>query len=97
MQRIVLVGRRGYILGLAQFIASVQDTKEFADIVCGDNNPTPCQLEQLKKMAQASKPEILAQPKCLFSSSAYNRINEHPNDDWRGRGNCRKRIKRNDR
>lgn len=39
----------------------------------------------------------LADSNTYFVLPKHHRINQHPNDDWRGQGNRKKRIKRNDR
>lgn len=98
MQRIVLVGRRGRVSHLlVEAIERIESIKPFYDVVSGDVSiPISfAELEEItEKLKQAKKP---VQPNCFFVMPKHHRMNEHPNDDWRGRGNRRKRIKRNDR
>lgn len=54
-------------------------------------------VNQFKEVAEAISLAKPLQPQCFFVMPKHHRINEHPNDDWRGQGNRRKRIKRNDR
>lgn len=97
MTRAIIMGRQGRILGLGRLIAEVQNMKAFADVATSESEVAPCAWQQLREIANALTTPVIEQPKQLFSSSAYRRINEHPNDDWRGQGNRKKRIKRNDR
>lgn len=95
MQRIVLVGRRGRINHL--LVEAVERIEQLHDVVSDDASIpiSYAELEELaEKLEQAKKP---VQPNCFFVMPKHHRMNEHPNDDWRGQGNRRKRIKRNDR
>lgn len=97
MQRIVLVGRRGRINRLLVEVA--ERIEQFHDVVSGDAS-IPISLAELEEIAEKMKQaKKSAQPSssCFFVMPKHHRIYEHPNDDWRGQGNRRKRIKRNDR
>lgn len=98
MQRIVLVGRNGRINRLlVEAFEQVEEIKQFHDVVSGDA-VIPISYTELKEIAEKLKQaKQQAQPSCFFVMPKHHRINQHPNDDWRGQGNRRKRIKRNDR
>ena len=98
MQRIVLVGRNGRINRLlVEAFEQVERIKEFHDVVSGDVC-IPISYSELKEIAEKLKQaKQQAQPSCFFVMPKHHRMNEHPNDDWRGQGNRKKRIKRNDR
>lgn len=98
MQRIVLVGRNGRINHLlAEAFGRFEQIKQLHDVVSG-NDCIPisyAELEEIaKKLAQAKQQE---QPSRFFVMPKHHRINQHPNDDRRGQGNRKKRVKRNDR
>lgn len=94
MQRIVLVGRRGRINRL--LVEPVERIEQFHDVVSGDDC-IPISYAELKEIAEKLEQAKKKAPSCFFVMPKHHRINEHPNDDWRGQGNRRKRIKRNDR
>ncbi len=97
MQRIVLVGRNGRINHLlAEAFGRFEQIKQLHDVVSGDDC-IPISYAELKEIAEKLEQAKKKAPSCFFVMPKHHRINEHPNDDWRGQGNRRKRIKRNDR
>lgn len=94
MQRIVLVGRRGRINHL--LVEAVERIEQFHDVVSGDAS-IPISYAELEELAEKLEQAEKKAPSCFFVLPKHHRIYEHPNDDWRGQGNRRKRIKRNDR
>lgn len=101
MNHVLVLGRRGRMPGLFVVLAAIdaarKELEQLHDVVSGDVViPISCaDLGELaEKLNQAKNQK---QPSCFFVMPKPQRINEHPNDDWRGRGNRKKRIKRNDR
>lgn len=96
MNHVLVLGRRGRSLSLGLLIQQFQVMEEFHDVVTG-NTPIATTYAEIKEVQEKLTRAEKSQPKCFFVMPKHHRINQHPNDDWRGRGNRRKRIKRNDR
>jgi hypothetical protein len=96
MNHILILGRRGRSLNLGLLIQQFQVLEEFHNVVTG-NTPIPTTYAEIKEIQEKLTRAEKSQPECFFVMPQPQRINEHPNDDWRGRGNRKKRIKRNDR
>lgn len=80
---------RVLILGPARLLGNkIAQAFALAELVNG-NTPIQDPLEEVAKQLKEA-PTYFVLPK-------HHRINQHPNDDWRGQGNRKKRVKRNDR
>lgn len=93
MQHVLVLGRRGRSPGLNLLLQQIHMIEGFYDVVTGDAStpPTYAEIKEIQdKLTRAEK----SQPQCFFVMPKHQVINEHPNDDWRGRGNRRKRMNR---
>lgn len=96
MNHVLVLGRRGRSLNLGLLIQQFREVEEFHNVVTG-NTPIPTTYAVIKEIQEKLTRAEKSQPECFFVMPKPQRINEHPNDDWRGRGNRKKRIKRNKR
>lgn len=95
MKHVLVLGSVGMVGGQLSQAFKMVETIDCVDHSTWDE--ARYYVEQIAKGATTSSQDKTLKTKCFFVMPKHHRMNEHPNDDWRGQGNRRKRIKRNDR
>lgn len=101
----LLGSRVAQVFAFAELVNGNVPIEDYAVTTGKPVEPTSLEeiTEILAKLETPIEDPLQALAKELADSNTYfvlpkrHRINEHPNDDWRGRGNRKKRMHRKDR